>query len=125
MKIDESFRDLIDFLHLEKAMNKHQNNLEKMIALTMIAYVVGVLFGEAVRDVTYAEIPPDQITSTLLSDFYQTIHVKSKWRLYSGLFILLKQKPRIPETSLLALSSPVLYVFEKLVNGNVPSFVST
>jgi len=123
MKIDESFRDLKDLLHLEKLMNKSQSNLEKMIALTMIAYVVGALFGEAVRDVTYGKILPDQVQSTLLDGIYQSVQHNSKWHLYSGLFILLKQKPRLPDQILSSLSLSVLSVFENLVYGIVPTFV--
>jgi hypothetical protein len=33
MKIEETFRDCKDLLHLPKVMNKRQENLEKMIAL--------------------------------------------------------------------------------------------
>ena len=123
MKIDESFRDLKDLLHLEKLMNKSQCNLEKMIALTMIAYVVGALFGEAVRDVTYGKILPDQVQFTLLDGIYQSVQQNSKWHLYSGLFILLKQKPRLPDQILSSLSLSVLSVFENLVYGIVPTFV--
>jgi hypothetical protein len=104
-------------------MNKSQSNLEKMIALTMIAYVVGVLFGEAVRDVTYGKVLPDQVRSILLDGCFQPADQKSKWHTYSGLFILLKQKPRLPDPVLLSLSLSVLTVFEYLVYGNVPSFV--
>jgi hypothetical protein len=123
MKIDESFRDLKDLLHLEKLMNKSQRNLEKMIALTMIAYVVGALFGEAVRVVTYGKMLPDQVQSTLLDGIYQSVQQNSKWHLYSGLFILLKQKPRLPDPILSSLSLSVLSVFENLVYGFVPTFV--
>jgi hypothetical protein len=122
-KLEESFRDLKYLLHLEKVMNKNQDNLEKMIALTMIAYVVGVLFGEAVRDVTYGQVSPDQVPSTLQDGFSLTVHPKSKWHLYSGLFVLLKQKPRLPAHVLSDLSLSVLKIFERLVFANVPSLV--
>ncbi len=37
-------------------MNKQQRYLEQMIALSLIAYVVGVWFGEAIRDVVYGKL---------------------------------------------------------------------
>jgi len=34
----ESFRDMKNLLGLEKLMNKHRDNMEKMVALLLIAY---------------------------------------------------------------------------------------
>jgi hypothetical protein len=42
MKIEETFRDCKDLLHLPKLMNKRQHHLEQMIALTLIAYNLGL-----------------------------------------------------------------------------------
>ena len=71
MKIDESFRDMKDILGIKKIMNKKQENMEKMIALLMLAYVIDFLVGEEIRDRSYTG---------------------NKWKNYSGLFVLLKQK---------------------------------
>ena len=49
MKIEETFHDCKDLLHLTKLMNKKQPLLEQMIALSLLAYIVGVWFGEAIR----------------------------------------------------------------------------
>ena len=53
MKIEESFKDLKSLLNLEKLMNKRQENLEKMIALVLLAYGIGLLVGEKLRDQMY------------------------------------------------------------------------
>lgn len=53
MKIEESFKDLKSLLHLDKLMNKDRERMEKMIALTLIAYALAV--GEAIRDTLYRE----------------------------------------------------------------------
>ena len=55
MKIEESFKDLKALLNLEKLMNKHQEQMEKMVALVLLAYAIGLLLGEAVRDQIYGE----------------------------------------------------------------------
>jgi hypothetical protein len=53
MKIEESFKDLKSLLNLGKLMNKRQENLEKMIALVLLAYAIGLLVGEQLRDRMY------------------------------------------------------------------------
>jgi hypothetical protein len=40
-------------LGLEKIMNKKQENLEKMIALLLLAYGIGLLVGEGIREEVY------------------------------------------------------------------------
>ena len=46
-------------------MNKRQHHLEQMIALTLIAYNLGMLIGEALRDVTYGHLKPNQLQLSL------------------------------------------------------------
>jgi hypothetical protein len=53
MKLEESFKDLKSLLNLNKLMNKHRHNLEKMIAMVLLAYGIGVLVGEELRDRLY------------------------------------------------------------------------
>jgi hypothetical protein len=48
MKIEQTFKDCKDLLHLAKLMNKQQRYLEQMIALALIAYVIGLWCGEAI-----------------------------------------------------------------------------
>jgi hypothetical protein len=123
IKIDESFRDCKDLLHLPKVMNKRQDNLEKMIALALIAFVVGYLFGEAVRDVCYGKLQPEQVGDHLLNEDLDQLSANRKWQLYSGLFILLKQKPRLPDETLTFIAQSVAQVLPTLIYGPVRSFV--
>ena len=53
MKIDEHFRDLKSLLHLDRLMNKSRENMEKLVALVCIAYAIGLLVGEKLRDRAY------------------------------------------------------------------------
>ena len=53
MKIEETFQDIKSLLGLGKVMNKNRENLEKMVAMLLIAYTIGVIVGEQVRDEVY------------------------------------------------------------------------
>jgi hypothetical protein len=53
MKMEPSFRDLKGLLGLEKVMSKKLENLEKLIAFMLLAYAVGLLIGETIRDEVY------------------------------------------------------------------------
>lgn len=123
MKIEETFRDCKDLLHLPKVMNKRQQNLEKMIALALMAYAVGLLFGEAVRDVTYGRVEPEKIQKTWFGNSPNPASQQKKCRLYSGLFVLLKQKPKLSKKVLNLIAKVTVQAFGQLVNGNVRSFV--
>jgi hypothetical protein len=122
MKIDESFRDCKSLLNLTQAMNKRRANLEKMIALTLLAYAIGLLLGEAVRDVTYRAIDPSNIRLETLST-NPSAEQPRKWRLYSGLFVLLKQKPRLSAKTIRQTARTAADAFAGLALGNVRSFV--
>jgi hypothetical protein len=54
-------------------MNKRRSYMEKMVALLVIAYVIGLWLGETLREALF---PGDN----------------RKYKLYSGLFVLLKLK---------------------------------
>ena len=98
MKIDESFRDLKNLLHLDTLMNKKPEQMEKMIALVMLAYSIGVLTGEGVRDAVYGERieDPAKVLPTERIPNQPQLRQSRKWKQYSGLFILLKQKLELP-----------------------------
>jgi len=102
-KIDESFRDLKNLLNLDKIMNKKQVNMEKMIALVVLAYIIGFLIGEEIRDWEYGG--------------------SKKWKLYSGLFILLKRKISLTKDVLLRVLESAFMIFRRIVFGNVRTFV--
>jgi hypothetical protein len=123
MKIEETFRDCKDLLHLTKLMNKKQSHLEQMIALSLLAYVIGVWFGEALRDVVYGKLQLSQVPDALLNKPPVNINTHPKWLIYSGLFILLKQKPRLSKNNLLAVSKAAAYAFAALLLGNVRTTV--
>ncbi len=122
MKVEETFRDCKDLLGLDRLMNKQQAHMEQMVALTLIAYVAALFVGEALRDLCYGERSPEQITyESLLAP--KPPSTRSKWKHYSGLFVLLKQQLRIPTEQLILLLLPVSQAFASLVFGNVRTFV--
>jgi hypothetical protein len=94
MKIEESFRDLKSLLGMTKLMNKQQIYMEKMLALLLIVYSVGLLIGEGIRDHLYGEVisQDEQISVKDRIPGNPERKKGKKWKRYSGLFILLKQK---------------------------------
>jgi hypothetical protein len=93
MKIDESFRDLKNLLHLTKVMNKQQAKMEQVVAWVLLAFTIGLLVGEEVRDLLYGPAPTMLPTARGTAAAHAPIQKPGqKWKLYSGLFILLKQK---------------------------------
>ena len=123
MKIEETFRDCKDLLHLTKLMNKKQPLLEQMIALCLLAYIVGVWLGEAIRDVAYGKLDVSQVSAALLNKPPVDVNAYPKWLLYSGLFILLKQKLRLSRKQIQAVSQAAASAFAILIYGNVRSSV--
>jgi hypothetical protein len=123
MKIEQTFRDCKDLLHLNKLMNKKQPLLEQMIALSLLAYVVGVWFGEALRDMVYGNLTLEQVHQALLDKPPVDANAHPKWLLYSGLFVLLKQKLRLPRKQVEAVACAAATAFADLIFGNVRSFV--
>ena len=119
MKIEETFRDCKDLLHLTKLMNKKQLLLEQMIALSLLAYVIGVWFGEAMRDVVYGKLEIAQVPMALLNKLPVDPNAHPKWLLYSGLFVLLKQKLRLSSNRVEAVARVAASAFGDLIYGNV------
>jgi len=125
MKIEQTFRDCKDLLHLPKLMNKLQHHLEQMIALTLIAYNIGMWVEEALRDVTYGHLKPNQLQRSLGGKLAVNTNKHHKWLIYSGLFVLLKQKLRITRHEMNLVAQEATKVFAKLIYGNVRTFVQT
>lgn len=123
MKIEETFRDCKDLLHLTKLMNNKQHLLGQMIALSLLAYVVGLWLGEAIRDVVYGKLDIAQLPEVLFNPTPVDIQAHPKWLLYSGLFILLKQKLRLPRKQVKAISITTANAFVSLIYGNVRTCV--
>jgi hypothetical protein len=104
-------------------MNKTQLLLEQMIAFCLLAYVVGVWFGEAIRDVVYGNLDLAQLPQALLNKSPVDIKAHPKWLLYSGLFVLLKQKLRLSSKQVQAVSNVAAVAFGDLTYGIVRTFV--
>ncbi len=121
MKIEEAFRDLKALLGMDRLMNKTQHNMEQLAALTMIAYAVGLMVGETLRDELYGPPPattsPDPLTRPTLTP------AQRKWQRYSGLFILLKHKLRLTRQRLRQLVNQALQAFGDLVRPPVRTYV--
>lgn len=125
MHVDESFRDLKTLLRLGKLMNKQQGLMEKMVALVMLAYSIGLITGEEVRDVLYGvpRAPGRKVTSQDRIPNRSGLRQGKKWKLYSGLFIVLKQKVDVPLDRLREIFRTVLSVFTRLIHHPVRTYV--
>jgi hypothetical protein len=125
MKIDETFRDLKHLLHLDTLMNQKPEQMEKMIALVMLAYSLGVLAGEAVRDAVFGEVIHAQTRGLSTETIPGQPHLRQsqKWKLYSGLFILLKQKLDLPLKRRRKIFRRVLPIFTGLTQHPVRTLV--
>lgn len=114
MKIEQSFRDLKSLLCLDKVMNKSQAKMEQMVAMVLLTYTIGLLVGESIRDHLYGDPGnPRQKPQR---------HGK-RWVLYSGLFVLLKQKIQIAADALERIMQQVNRAFRLLVLGDVRTIV--
>ena len=102
MKIDESFRDMKSLLDLDRIMSKKRVNMEKMVALVLLAYAIGLLIGEEIRE---------------------RLYIGRKRKLYSGLFILLKRSDSIVTQIWEDIMSAVLCLFRRIVFGYVRTHV--
>jgi len=117
MKIEETFRDLKTLLNLDKLMNKSQQQMEQMAALVMLAFTIGLLVGETLRDVLYGAPDSAQTNPDAPGPATETAQSKArrKWLLYSGLFIVLKRKIALPAKRLCQLHNQVVAAFAQLV----------
>lgn len=125
MKIDESFRDLKSLLGMTKLMNKQQQIMEKMLALLFLVFAIGLLVGEGLRDHLYGhrigeqeEVPEKERIPG--SPFRKK---GKKWKRYSGLFILLKQKWSVSASEWQELVTTAWMSFMSMVQHPVPTHV--
>ena len=91
-----------------------------MLALLMLVYAIATLVGECLRDYLYGEPVGQQ--ETLAPEAMRRKKGK-KWKRYSGLFVLLKQKWSIPTSQRRALVSNALALFSAIVHCPVPTQV--
>ncbi|MCC7161962.1 MAG: transposase [Anaerolineae bacterium] len=124
MKIEESFRDLKNLLHLEKMMNKQQAKMEQVVAWVLLAFTLGFLVGEELRDVLYGPAP-DATPAPPRGATRSAVPQKpgQKWKLYSGLFILLKQKIDVSRRQSQQILRRALDRFRVLVQHPVRTYV--
>ncbi|MEA4909178.1 MAG: hypothetical protein VB089_16265 [Anaerolineaceae bacterium] len=110
---------------MTKLMNKQQQIMEKMLALLLLVFAIGLFVGEGLRDHLYGErIAEPEAFSTQEPITGSAFRKKGKkWKRYSGLFILLKQKWSLPTREWLALLEQALAAFLTLVRHPVPSHV--
>jgi hypothetical protein len=125
MKIDESFRDLKSLLGMTKLMNKQQQTMEKMLALLLLVYAIGLLIGEGLRDHLYGEPTQEQEAVPEQERLPGSPFLKKgkKWKRYSGLFILLKQKWSVTTRDWQAIVGTALASFTAMVHYPVPTHV--
>ena len=121
MKIETCFRDLKSLLHIDKVMNKSQVYLNKMLAMVMLAYAISLVVGEAIRDVQYAQVTPSEVNLLHVPE----VDRRSRWFLFSGPFLLLKQRYRLDRPTLRQIVKVALLIFTQLVFANVRSLVRT
>jgi hypothetical protein len=119
MKIEICFRDLKSLLHIDKIMNKSQVYLNKMLAMVMLAYAISLVVGEAIRDVQYAKVPPNQLNLLTVPD----VDKCSRWFLFSGPFLLLKHRYRLDRNILKQIGTISLQIFSLLIFANVRTIV--
>ncbi len=121
MKIEETYRDLKSLLGMTKLMNKQQVYMEKMIGLLLLVFTIGLLVGEELRDLLYGEplAEDEQVADKERIPGSPTLKKGKKWKRYSGLFVLLKQKRPLSDAQKTALLEAALISFLHLVHPHV------
>ncbi len=111
MKIELCFRDLKSLLGMQRIMNLHETAMQRSLALVALAFAIGYLTGELLRDLFYAgQLPTDPLTSAQPPDA-----PSRKWHQYSGLFVLLTNKRPIPSPQSEALATLILAIFTNII----------
>ncbi|HPM22176.1 MAG TPA: transposase [Thermotogota bacterium] len=125
MKIEETYRDLKSLLGMTKLMNKQQVYMEKMVALLLLVFTIGLLVGEELRDLLYGEpiAEGEQVEEKERVPGSPSLKKGKKWKRYSGLFVLLKQKWSLSQEQKTAVLQTALATFRALIYPNVRSFV--
>lgn len=125
MKIEETYRDLKSLLGLTKLMNKRQVYMEKMVALLLLVFTIGLLVGEELRDLLFGQpIAEDEpVVDKERVPGSPSLKKGKKWKRYSGLFVLLKQKWNLSQEQKTAVLQTALATFRGLIYPNVRTFV--
>lgn len=126
MKIDETFRDLKTLLQLDHLMNQQQDQMEKVVSLVLMAFTIGFLVGEELRDQLYGSPAAARPSETVRpSVALPPAGIHPKRACFSGLFILLKHEQRLPLAQMRHAVHQARARFTALVHGNVPTHVPT
>lgn len=125
MKIEETYRDLKSLLGMTKLMNKQQVYMEKMVALLLLVFTIGLLVGEELRDLLYGEpiIEGEAVDDKELVPGSPFLKKGKKWKRYSGLFVLLKQKWTLTLDQKTTVLHAAFATFLDLVHPSVRTFV--
>jgi hypothetical protein len=94
-------------------MNKTQHHMEQLAVLTMIAYAVGLLVGETLRDELYGPPPTSATTHQTIAPTLTP--AQRQWQRSSGLFILLKHQLHLTHRRPCQLARKALQNFACLV----------
>jgi len=89
--------------------------------MVMLAYAIIVVVGEAIRDVQYAHVDPDELNLLTVP----AVEKSSRWYLFSGPFLLLKQRYRLGRWILNRIVVAALQIFTHLIYANVRILVRT
>ena len=110
---------------MTKLMNKQQVYMEKMLALLLLTFTIGLLVGESLRDLLYGEQIADdeQVLDKDRIPGAPALKKGKKWKRYSGLFVLLKQKYSITADQQAAILKSSFAVFMALVLPHVRTYV--
>lgn len=117
MKIEQSFRDLKSLLGMTRLMNQQQTYMEKMLALLLLVFSIGLLLGEELRDYLYGELisPSRHLPKKDYIPGCDDRKKGKKWKRYSGLFILLKQKWSLSPADHTTISNTALAIFTTIL----------
>jgi len=99
--------------------------MEKMLALLLLTFTIGLLVGEQIRDFLYGEPLTDgeQIPDKERIPDAPSLRKGKKWKRYSGLFVLLKQKWSISVEQKDIILSTAFDTFLALVQHPVRTYV--
>ena len=123
MHIEQTFRDLKSLLHLDQLMNKQQAHMEQTVALLLLAYGLGVLIGERLRDAWASPGTARRTTHARRVARALATAARHKWQRYSGLFVLLKLPLGWPAQRFKRLLRQTATDFRALLFPPVPSLV--
>ena len=106
-------------------MNKQQIYMEKMLAFLLLVFAIGLMLGESIRDRLYGKIiaENEQVSDQDYIPASPNRKKGKKWKRYSGLFILLKQKWVISRAEQRAISNAAFAAFVAIVQHPVLTYV--